>query len=949
MQNAKKQLFRICFSTLFAAFSVINVFASPNDIKQHWAENTINTWIEQGYISGYPDGSFQPDNTITRAEFVTLANKAYQYYEKTDVSFHDVLKEHWAYPSIQTGVCAGYITGDENGTFRPDEKVSRAEAASMIARLQNITANENKISYSDNDNIPAWAQNAIFAVSQKNIMKGFPDGSFQPQKYMTRAEAVTALSMALQNNSENNTKNDSENDSKQHDTQQQTQQNQNQQYDTQQNLSITLEKNTMQNETIINDLIIPESMGNEQIILDHVTINGTLLVSGGGTVSMKGCNINQIELKQPNVVIDADVSSNINTVLINTTARINGDSYKKAVFSNEISSPIRIDADIELLDINAPITLKLLNNADIKTLRLSEKATNSNIDFTDNARVKECILYGKTKITGKAGIIDTLTVYVNGVETDIKPEELFLREAATKITYTFKEAVKKTPSTDTTAKERLVLNTDGQGFQAGGKTYKSATINAQNTSLSNAVINEDVTIQQSIGETNATLKQVTVHGNVNINGGKSVDIQKCNLQNVISHRRDRTPIILSFDSETEVDNVIIRGNTVLKGDIILKNVSVEQYSGRKLEIDTNIKNIDFDTTAVAVQLNENKTIDTLKVASAPNTLKIHMLEGSVIDTLYSDANVEITGTGTINKIVTDKEISIEPSITRGNLSSSFVAVTNIDSIPTTMYKGKSITLSGVIKPLDASKKAIRWSIKDAGDTGAVLSDGNVLTAFKEGTVVVTAQIRGGLGGTKNFKQNFVISVEDEFADFVSVEDITMTSPTTWDINEPLSLSAEVIPSSATNTFITWSIKNDNHTKSKIIDNVLTSKLTGVVTVQAEIKNAVNGTSNFRKEFQINIIPIEEKFVKVENIILNTPNSCKAGDTLTLSGVVEPSNADLKNIQWQVVSAGTTGAYIQNHINLHTKSPGNIVISATIDRGGNGSSKSYYQEFIITVK
>ena len=114
----------------------------------------------------------------------------------------------------------------------------------------------------------------------------------------------------------------------------------------------------------------------------------------------------------------------------------------------------------------------------------------------------------------------------------------------------------------------------------------------------------------------------------------------------------------------------------------------------------------------------------MHVNTAPNTFRIYMMEGSVIDTLYTDADIEITGIGTINKIVTNKKIWSDDTIVVGEVSDGFVSVTSIDGIPTKMYKGNSITLSAIIKPLDSNKKAIRWSIEDAGDTGAVLSDGN---------------------------------------------------------------------------------------------------------------------------------------------------------------------------------------------------------------------------------
>ena len=66
------------------------VFAMPNDIGGHWAQSTITQWTSKGYISGYPDGTFKPDNSITRAEFVVLVNKAMGYTKKGNAYFKDL-------------------------------------------------------------------------------------------------------------------------------------------------------------------------------------------------------------------------------------------------------------------------------------------------------------------------------------------------------------------------------------------------------------------------------------------------------------------------------------------------------------------------------------------------------------------------------------------------------------------------------------------------------------------------------------------------------------------------------------------------------------------------------------------------------------------------------------------------------------------------------------------
>lgn len=143
MKRTKRKLSSFMAMVLFASSMTISpIFptltaSAATDTNGHWAESTINKWTANGYINGYPDGTFRPNNAISRAEFVTLANKAFGYNTPTSISFRDVNTNYWAYNEIQKGVAAGYIKGDAVGTFRPGSAVTRQEAAVMMAQIKN--------------------------------------------------------------------------------------------------------------------------------------------------------------------------------------------------------------------------------------------------------------------------------------------------------------------------------------------------------------------------------------------------------------------------------------------------------------------------------------------------------------------------------------------------------------------------------------------------------------------------------------------------------------------------------------------------------------------------------------------------------------------------------------------------------------------------------------------
>jgi hypothetical protein len=176
----------------------INIQAlETSDITGHWANGTIQDWLDKGYISGYPDGSFKPDNDISRAEFMALVNKAYGYSATRPISFTDIKVGAWYYNTVSVATAAGYIAGYPDGTIRPNESISRQEAASIIMKINNLKGNAAEADkFSDTGSL-TWSKDAVGAVLSAGIMKGYLDGSFGPYKMIKRAEATVSLDQAL--------------------------------------------------------------------------------------------------------------------------------------------------------------------------------------------------------------------------------------------------------------------------------------------------------------------------------------------------------------------------------------------------------------------------------------------------------------------------------------------------------------------------------------------------------------------------------------------------------------------------------------------------------------------------------------------------------------------------------------------------------------------------------
>jgi hypothetical protein len=152
--------------------------------------------VALGAIGGYPDGTFKPDNNITRAEFVTILVKAFALEAKTGHVFADT-SQHWAKDSISTAASYGIVNGYNENTFGPDDTITREQMAVMIMKAAQLTPATAELTFVDSQSISSWAQQAMATVVQNGIISGYPDNSVRPQGKATRAEAVTVIVRAL--------------------------------------------------------------------------------------------------------------------------------------------------------------------------------------------------------------------------------------------------------------------------------------------------------------------------------------------------------------------------------------------------------------------------------------------------------------------------------------------------------------------------------------------------------------------------------------------------------------------------------------------------------------------------------------------------------------------------------------------------------------------------------
>lgn len=163
---------------------------------------TLNTGDHYAYVMGYPDGTVRPNGSITRAEvsailFRLLSDKTRDEYFTTESSFTDVKAGAWYNNSIATLEKAGVIVDTaKGGAFRPNEAITRAELAAMLAQFSDAKPVKG-VKFSD-VSAEHWAYEAIAIAAKMGWIEGYPDGTFRPDATITRAEMMTLVNRALE-------------------------------------------------------------------------------------------------------------------------------------------------------------------------------------------------------------------------------------------------------------------------------------------------------------------------------------------------------------------------------------------------------------------------------------------------------------------------------------------------------------------------------------------------------------------------------------------------------------------------------------------------------------------------------------------------------------------------------------------------------------------------------
>ena len=879
-----KKKHAITITAVLAASMAMSVtaFGAPTDIQGHWAQNTINKWVDKGDISGYPDGTFRPNNMITRAEFVVLVNNAMGYTKSGYAYFSDVPSHYWGKNAIQTGVAAGYISGDGNGIFRPNDPVTRQEAAAMISRILDLKQNESRAyRYTDSYAISNWAKGVVGAVSEAGIMAGYPDGSFGPNRVLTRAEAVLALDKTV--NYKPGDKEEDKEETKKED--------------------MLLTQSKLEDTTITGDLTISDRLGTKTITLEDVTVKGKLIVDGGGEIILKDCDIKEMVMDQKDTTVKASGKTTVEKTTFKKIGKLTGGDYTDVIVDKELSGYITIDAKVRNLTLDAETDLKLGSDARIKNMEITKNADKATIDFS-KGKVEDMTVKDKVTIKG-SGDIDTMTVYVSGVTSSIRPDTVKTKDNASKPDYTDDDDDWWTPS----RRKSITVTAN----RTGG-TYRNVTVAANGVGLKDMTVLGHLYIDEKVGNGTATLTNMNISGDVYVKGGgtNSVFFEDCKISGNIYAEKTYgdKPVGLKLDNKTA---------QALKGTLYIRKNGADVI-GLEKDNGTYLKQIVVDTDKLTTL--DDLQADRVEIVAANADVKITAstivkelyvtdkgygridLSGT-IGKLQADNNVTVKGYGRIDE--KSGNVTVEPGVKIG------VTSVTLDKTDLTLDVNDTEKLTATVNPNDATNKTVTWK-SDKPEIVEVDSNGNV-TAKAAGTATITATADGKSASCK-------VTVNGQPAT-VPVQSVGLnTNKVELSVGEENKLVATVTPEAATNKEVTWASSTPE---------VATVDQDGKVVAQKPGNATITVTTKDGNKTATCEVTVKETPVAVTGVGLNTNKvELSVGEENKLVATVTPEAATNKEVTW--ASSTPEVATVDQDGKVVAQKPGNATITVTTKDG-----------------
>lgn len=514
----KKRIFSILliFCMLLSVFP--SAAAAAPDVKfvdmpapEHWSYNALSAAVKNGLLSG-SSGALMPNKNLSRAEMAAVINRAFGAQEKADISgLTDVPATAWYAADIAKAVHMGTFQGSGGKLMNPEIPITRQEAFAALARAFKLENSDlsSLNPYSDKNQIASWAASALAAMVKAGYIQG-SNGKLNPVSFISRAEfAQVMYKMASSYLSTGGT------------------------YTSvaEGNVIVNVPGVTLKNIAIKGDLIIGDGVGNGDVILDGVSVQGRLVVRGGGENSIHIINRSDVgsivvsKAASGGVRIKAEEGCRVEVVYVDDGSDevILEGTYNNITVASAIPVTLK-DAEVTTLSVNSTSAAVSLKGAStVTTAIIAEKAAGSTVTVEGNAKI--ALVESKApevKIQG-AGKVTEAKISGNNTAINTKDTEITVSTGTTGVSENGQE-VKPVVNNPVVPSETPGGNPGGNPG-GGDDTGLTSTVNnaadfeaaVKNTSVKAIIVTGEFTVDTDIDLT----KPVTVNAGAVLGIGAS--------------------------------------------------------------------------------------------------------------------------------------------------------------------------------------------------------------------------------------------------------------------------------------------------------------------------------------------------------------------------------------------------------------------------------------------
>ena len=387
-----------------------------------WMDVYINKVVEWGVMRGDVSGNLNEEGMITRAEFVTMVNRAFGYTGETSHPFEDVKLKDWYNNDIGIAYNMGYFKGTSETTASPNSYLTREQAVVLIGR--NLLLDEKRgetLGFTDSRTFSSWSRGMIESAINVGYVSGYDDGSFQPQKNVTRGEVAAMLVKAIGT---------MVNKSGTHSL-----------GGVYGNVMISTSGVTLKDTTIAGNLYITGGLELGDVLLDNVVVLGKIIISGAGESNKGDSSVVLRNVECGELVIDsiadqfvsvrAEGDTQIDFTNVKTSAYLDdqtavGDGLLYVELNGEAGMNVTMAGNIEEVMNRTPESLLMIAQGTAQFVTIDENAVGSLLEIRNIASIEELNLDIGIGVTGE-GDISEININAAGAVVDILPDDINIR------------------------------------------------------------------------------------------------------------------------------------------------------------------------------------------------------------------------------------------------------------------------------------------------------------------------------------------------------------------------------------------------------------------------------------------------------------------------------------------------------------------------------------------